>query len=100
MSDEKVFKNTIPGSPVLSPESIASSVLPPEIKDFMIKNIPWKKNAHCENRFCSGTKLAELDNQMLCEYEKMREEAFNSYIPPKNEACSDCGKGDCPYKNL
>ncbi len=37
-----IFKNTIEGSPVLSPQYIKNSVLPEEIKKFMIKYLPWK----------------------------------------------------------
>ncbi len=40
--DPKTFSNTIEGSPVLTPEYIRSSVLPEEIKDFMVNNLPWK----------------------------------------------------------
>lgn len=42
--EKKTWSNKNNESPVLTPEYIQNSILPQETKDFMIKNIPWKKD--------------------------------------------------------
>jgi len=50
MKEERTFKNENQESFVLTPEYIRDSLFPDEVKDSMIKNIPWKnlqdKNKH------------------------------------------------------
>ncbi len=90
--------------PVLSPEYIRNTILPDDVKKFMIENLPWKEKCKSSPDCSHNTNGRDMDKPCSIEFPLQRPDTGEEWEEKISKYTNDCTKhfetyrGDVPAK--